>query len=74
VLLTLGFTCWLTTSRLVRSPGCCRLKNAEYVLACRLAGASDGFIIRTHLLPNSLPVILVAVTFVVPMQSCSRRV
>ena len=65
VLLTLGFTCWLTTSRLVRSQ-VLSLKNTEYVLACRLAGASDAFIIRTHLLPNALPVILVAVTFVVP--------
>jgi ABC-type dipeptide/oligopeptide/nickel transport system permease subunit len=65
VLLTLGLTCWLTTSRLVRSQ-VLSLKNTEYVLACRLAGASDAFIIRTHLLPNALPVILVAVTFVVP--------
>jgi len=65
VLLTLGLTCWLTTSRLVRSQ-VLSLKNAEYVLACRLAGASDWFIVRTHLLPNALPVILVAVTFVVP--------
>jgi ABC-type dipeptide/oligopeptide/nickel transport system permease subunit len=65
VLLTLGVTCWLTTSRLVRSQ-VLSLKNSEYVLACRLAGASDWFIVRTHLLPNSIPVILVAVTFVVP--------
>jgi ABC-type dipeptide/oligopeptide/nickel transport system permease subunit len=65
VLLTLGLTCWLTTSRLVRSQ-VLSLKNTEYVLACRLAGATDWFIIRTHLLPNALPVILVAVTFVVP--------
>jgi ABC-type dipeptide/oligopeptide/nickel transport system permease subunit len=65
VLLTLGLTCWLTTSRLVRSQ-VLSLKNTEYVLASRLAGASDAFIIRTHLLPNALPVILVAVTFVVP--------
>jgi len=65
VLLTLGLTCWLTTSRLVRSQ-VLSLKSAEYVLACRLAGASDWFIIRKHLLPNALPVILVAVTFVVP--------
>ena len=51
VLLTLGLTCWLTTSRLVRSQ-VLTLKNAEYVLAARLAGASGWFIVRTHLLPN----------------------
>ena len=65
VLLTLGLTGWLTTSRLVRSQ-VLSLKNTEYVLACRLAGASDWFIIRTHLLPNVAPVILLSVTFVVP--------
>jgi ABC-type dipeptide/oligopeptide/nickel transport system permease subunit len=65
VLLTLGLTCWLTTSRLVRSQVLSQ-KNAEYVMAARLSGASDWFIIRTHLLPNALPVILVAVTFVIP--------
>ena len=65
VLLTLGLTCWLTTSRLVRSQ-VMTLKNAEYILAARLAGASGWFIVRAHLLPNALPVILVAVTFVVP--------
>jgi ABC-type dipeptide/oligopeptide/nickel transport system permease subunit len=65
VLLTLGLTCWLTTSRLVRSQ-VLTLKNSEYVLAARLAGASGWFIVRAHLLPNALPVILVAVTFVVP--------
>ncbi len=65
MLLTLGLTCWLTTSRLVRSQ-VLSLKSAEYVLACRLAGASDWFIIRKHLLPNAAPVILVAMTFVVP--------
>jgi ABC-type dipeptide/oligopeptide/nickel transport system permease subunit len=65
VLLTLGLTGWLTTSRLVRSQ-VLSLKNTEYVLACRLAGASDWFIVRTHLLPNVAPVILLSVTFIVP--------
>lgn len=65
VLLTLGLTCWLTTSRLVRSQ-ILSLKNTEYVLAARLAGGSGWFIVRKHLLPNSLAPILVAITFVVP--------
>jgi ABC-type dipeptide/oligopeptide/nickel transport system permease subunit len=65
VLLTLGLTCWLTTSRLVRSQ-ILSLKGAEYVLAARLAGASGWFIVRKHLLPNSVAPILVAITFVVP--------
>jgi ABC-type dipeptide/oligopeptide/nickel transport system permease subunit len=65
VLLTLGLTCWLTTSRLVRSQ-ILSLKNTEYVLAARLAGGSGWFIVRKHLLPNSIAPILVAITFVVP--------
>ncbi|MER9026568.1 ABC transporter permease [Mesorhizobium sp. M0815] len=65
VLLTLGLSSWPTTSRLVRSQ-VMSLKHAEYVLAARLSGASGGSIIRTHLLPNTVPVILIAITFVVP--------
>ena len=65
VLLTLGFTCWLTTARLVRSQ-VLALKNSEYILASQLAGASGWFIVKKHLLPNAQPVILVAITFVVP--------
>jgi len=65
VLLTLGLTGWLTTSRLVRAH-VLSLKHAEYVLSCKLSGATHWFIIRTHLLPNTIPIILVAVTFVVP--------
>ncbi|WP_322884576.1 ABC transporter permease (plasmid) [Sinorhizobium medicae] len=65
VLLTLGLSSWPTTSRLVRSQ-VLSLKHAEYILAARLSGASGWRIIRSHLLPNTIPVILVSVTFVVP--------
>ena len=43
------------------APQLLSLKTAEYVLAARLAGGSGWFIVRQHLLPNSLPPILVAV-------------
>ncbi|MDX0322220.1 ABC transporter permease subunit [Sinorhizobium meliloti] len=65
VLLTLGLSSWPTTSRLVRSQ-VLSLKHAEYVLAARLSGASGWRIIRSHLLPNTVPVILVSITFGVP--------
>jgi len=65
ILLTLSLTSWLTTARLVRSQ-VMALKDSEYVLASRLSGASHWLIIRTHILPNCLPVILVSATFVVP--------
>jgi ABC-type dipeptide/oligopeptide/nickel transport system permease subunit len=65
VLLTLSLTSWLTTARLVRAQ-VMALKDTEYVLASRLSGASHWLIIRTHILPNCLPIILVSATFVIP--------
>lgn len=65
VLLTLSLTSWLTTARLVRSQ-VMGLKHSEYVLSARLSGASNWRIIRAHILPNCLPVILVSASFVVP--------
>lgn len=65
VLLTLAVTSWLTTSRMVRSQ-ILFLKRTEYVLAARLAGASAPFIVRTHLIPNAIAPILVAITLVIP--------
>lgn len=65
ILLTLGLTSWLTTSRMVRSQ-ILSLKRSEYVMASRLAGASPTFIVRTHLIPNAIAPILVAITLVIP--------
>jgi len=65
VLVTLGLTSWLTTARLLRSQ-LLSLRDADYVRAAELAGGSAWFILRKHLLPNSIPPLLVAVTLVVP--------
>ncbi|MGN7735386.1 ABC transporter permease [Ensifer sp. 22564] len=65
VFLTLSFTSWLVCARIVRAE-VITLRSAEYVAAARLAGASDLFVMRRHILPNCLPVIIVAATFVVP--------
>jgi ABC-type dipeptide/oligopeptide/nickel transport system permease subunit len=65
VFLTLSFTSWLVCARLVRAEVTV-LRSAEYVSAARLAGATDMFVMFRHILPNCLPVIIVAATFVVP--------
>ncbi|PSS60137.1 ABC transporter permease [Ensifer sp. NM-2] len=65
VFLTLSFTSWLICARIVRAEVII-LRSAEYVAAARLAGASDLFVMRRHILPNCLPVIIVSATFVVP--------
>ena len=65
VFLSLGLTSWLTTARLVRAQ-LLSLKHRDYVLASRGAGARGGFILRTHLLPNTLAPLIVAATLSIP--------
>lgn len=43
-----------------------RLRNAEFLLAARLQGASELAVLRRHLLPNLLPCALTALGMVVP--------
>lgn len=65
VFLALGLTSWLTTARLVRAQ-LLSLKYREYVHASRGAGARSGFILRKHLLPNTLAPLIVAATLAIP--------
>ena len=65
VFLSLGLTSWLTTARLVRAQ-LLSLKHREYVQASRGAGARSSFILRKHLLPNTLAPLIVAATLAVP--------
>lgn len=65
VFLALGLTSWLTTARLVRGQ-LLSLKHQEYVTAARGAGAQAGFILRKHLLPNTLAPLIVAGTLAIP--------
>ena len=52
-------------ARIVRS-AVLTIKNEEYIEAARAIGASDKRIILKHMLPNTLSVILVSVTFDIP--------
>ncbi len=65
VFIGLGLLSWLTTSRLVRGQ-VLSLKEKEYIEAARAMGAKDGRIILRHLLPNALPVVIVAMTLAIP--------
>jgi oligopeptide transport system permease protein len=56
---------WLTIARVVRGQ-VMSLKNAEFVEAARSMGASPGRIIFRHLTPNTLGVIVVFSTLMVP--------
>ncbi len=65
VFISLALISWLTVARLVRGQ-ILSLKNKEFVEAARALGASHVRIIRQHLIPNVLAVIIVAATFSIP--------
>ncbi len=65
IFLAIGLVGWVTEARLVRGQFL-SLREQEYVSAAQVAGASGGYIIRKHMLPNSLTPIIIALTFGIP--------
>lgn len=65
VFLALGLVYWLETARIVRAE-VLSLKQREFVLAARLAGAGPWRIILRHMIPNAAGPIVVSLGFVVP--------
>ncbi len=65
ILLALCVTSWISTARLVRSQ-VMSLKHQDYVSAARLMGGSKRVILTNHLIPNSMGIIIVSTTFLVP--------
>ena len=65
VFLSLALVSWLTVARLVRGQ-VLSLKEREFVESARAAGATTSRIILRHLLPNTLPAIVVALTLGIP--------
>lgn len=65
IFLAIGLTGWVTLCRLTRGQFLA-LREKEFVLAARAAGAAPRRIILRHLLPNALTPLIVAVTFGVP--------
>jgi oligopeptide transport system permease protein len=56
---------WTGAARLTRGQ-VLQLRESEFVQAARLLGARPAYLILRHLLPNTLGVILVALTFAIP--------
>lgn len=65
MLLAFGGLCWVSLSRVVRGE-VLRLKEMEYITAVRALGASEGRILRRHLLPNCAGQIAVALCQQIP--------
>ncbi|QGG57771.1 ABC transporter permease [Paenibacillus sp. B01] len=65
IIVALSATGWIGMARVVRGQ-VLSLKSSEYVLAARSMGSSGWRIIRKHLVPNAMGVILVQISFSVP--------
>lgn len=61
IIAVLGFTGWVYFGRVVRSETL-SLREREFVLAARTAGATSWYIMRRHILPNTTAAILVIST------------
>jgi len=65
LLLAMTLTGWTGIARLVRSQ-MITLRNSDYVLAARLLGVRPMKIVTSHLIPNTIGIIIVNITFRVP--------
>ncbi|MBU3129636.1 ABC transporter permease [Clostridium tagluense] len=65
IIIAMTITGWVGMARLVRGQ-LLQIKEQEYVLAAAALGANPSRIIAKHLLPNTLGIVIVAITFDVP--------
>ena len=63
--LAIGAVEWLTTARIVRGEGL-SIKKLPFVDAARTLGLSHGTILFRHILPNTLPPVIVYATLTIP--------
>ena len=61
IMIVIGITGWMGVARLVRAEFL-SLRNRDFVLAARSAGARDRHIIFVHILPNAMAPVLVSAT------------
>jgi peptide/nickel transport system permease protein len=67
----IGLTSWAGTGRIVRSQ-VLTLRERAFVERARALGASDAYIIRTHILPNTLPLIFANTVLIVAVAILSE--
>ncbi|MGD9020170.1 MAG: ABC transporter permease subunit [Lysobacterales bacterium] len=65
IFVAIGAVNWLDMARIVRGQTL-SLKNAEFIEAARACGVQDWDIIRRHIVPNLLGVVMVYVTLTIP--------
>ena len=65
ITIILSIVGWTGVARVVRGR-IISLRNEDFVLAARVAGCTDGYIIGAHLVPSFLSYIIVSVTLAIP--------
>ncbi len=65
LIVAMTLTGWCFTARLVRGQ-ILQIKSADYVLASKALGTSPAKIIAKHMIPNTIGVVIVAITFDIP--------
>ncbi|AWE08775.1 diguanylate cyclase [Lysinibacillus sp. 2017] len=65
MIIALSITGWVNMARIVRAE-VLSIKSREFVLASRTLGANSWHLIKRHLIPNALGVILVTMTLTIP--------
>ncbi len=65
ILIALTITGWCGTARLVRGQ-ILQIKQQEFIMAARALGVSPWKIITKHLIPNTIGIIIVSITFDIP--------
>lgn len=60
-----GLLYWVSMARLIRGQ-ILSLREQEYVLAAQAAGAKGGWIIRKHLIPNCISVVIISTALQIP--------
>jgi peptide/nickel transport system permease protein len=66
IILVIGVTSWPATARLIRAQTL-TVKQRLFVDRARSLGATRGYVVRRHILPNVAPLILANVTLAVPI-------
>ncbi len=71
LIVVIGLTSWAGTGRIVRAQ-VLSLRERAFVERARALGAKDGYIIRTHVLPNTLPLIFANTVLIVAVAILSE--
>ncbi len=65
IMIAMTATGWAGTARIVRGQ-VLQLKEMEYVMAAKVLGSDMGRVVFKHLIPNTMGILIISVTFAIP--------